>query len=216
MPIPNDVAERVLIACGRHCCVCRQFKPTRLQVHHIDLSSEGGGDDYENLIAVCLNCHTDIHSQIPFIRRFTPIELKGHRDRVYQLVADGRLMPDATAENRIRHAVNVSSETAASRHATGFSPEARETLCAAVQSNGHLMIINAMGGFVFQAGRQEWKGLTPRETARRKAAYEKLENADYIRAGQSFGETRAFSVTHAGFLAADDWIADAGQPGPAT
>jgi hypothetical protein len=57
------------------------------------------------LIAVCLTCHCDVHTKVPFTRSFTAKELKGHRDAVYSLVAQGKLpfpevpgaVPDAMA-----------------------------------------------------------------------------------------------------------------------
>ncbi len=33
-------------------------------VHHIKLRSQGGGDEPENLLAVCNHCHTMIHNNV--------------------------------------------------------------------------------------------------------------------------------------------------------
>ncbi|SHN73505.1 HNH endonuclease [Bradyrhizobium erythrophlei] len=91
MGIPPNLAAEVLAKCGRHCCICRRFRPTQLQVHHIDERKDGGGDDFDNLIAICISCHSDVHTNTKLTRRFSDEELKRHRDNVYRLVADGKL-----------------------------------------------------------------------------------------------------------------------------
>jgi len=35
---------------------------TNLQVHHIQLRSQSGNDDEENLITLCSDCHAHVHS----------------------------------------------------------------------------------------------------------------------------------------------------------
>lgn len=115
MAISELAAAHVLVRCARHCCICRRFDPLHLQVHHIVLSSEGGSDEPDNLIAVCLTCHCDVHTKAPFTRRFTPLELKGHRDAVYDLVAQGRLPSQvpgalAAAADAVKQLVSVKTE----------------------------------------------------------------------------------------------------------
>lgn len=91
--VPDDVATKILVACGRCCCVCRRYSPTLLQVHHIVEQSKGGTNDPDNLIAVCLTCHSDVHTDRPFTRRFSIEELKQHRNRVILQVNEGKLVP---------------------------------------------------------------------------------------------------------------------------
>ena len=86
----DEISTKVLADCGRCCCLCRRFKPIRLQVHHIVPRGEGGKDELDNAIALCLTCHTDVHTKAPFTRRFTVEELKMHRENVYRLVAEGK------------------------------------------------------------------------------------------------------------------------------
>ena len=90
--IAPDLVDKMMVLCGRHRCVCRRFRPTKLQVHHIRERAYGGTDDEDNLIVICLSCHTDIHSDVPFARRFTAEELKMHRDKTIQMVNDGTLL----------------------------------------------------------------------------------------------------------------------------
>lgn len=76
MSIPESAVAEVLVRCARHCCICRRFKPLHLHVHHPRERGEGGTDDFDNLIATCMMCHSDIHTQTKLTRRFTERELK--------------------------------------------------------------------------------------------------------------------------------------------
>ena len=108
MTIPENIANDLLAKCGRLCCICRRLRPVLLQVHHIVERSEGGTDDFDNLIALCIMCHSDVHTTRPFTRRFTPDELKDHRDSVIRLVGEGKLVPSEDSiidDVHILHAV---------------------------------------------------------------------------------------------------------------
>jgi len=55
-----------------------------MEVDHIVPKAEGGTDEYDNAIAVCFDCHAEIHHYNPAHpkgRRFRPNELKAHRDQ---------------------------------------------------------------------------------------------------------------------------------------
>ena len=91
MAISEDLAAEVLAKSARHCCVCRQYMPLAIQVHHIREKHDGGTDEFENLIPVCIQCHASIHTTSKMTRNFTERELKKSRDIVYDLVAAGRL-----------------------------------------------------------------------------------------------------------------------------
>ena len=75
--IPAEVIDAMMVKCARRCCICRRFRPTKLQVHHIVERSNGGSDDESNLIVVCFSCHSDVHTKVPFSRRFSQGELIG-------------------------------------------------------------------------------------------------------------------------------------------
>ncbi|MYM26255.1 hypothetical protein GTP46_26855 [Duganella sp. FT135W] len=68
---PHVVAERLLRANG-YCERCRKpapFKRLRdkkpyLEVHHIQLLSQGGLDSVENTQALCPNCHSEVHDRL--------------------------------------------------------------------------------------------------------------------------------------------------------
>ena len=95
MAIPENIADNVLSKSARRCCLCRQFVPLVIQVHHIIERSEGGTDDIENLIALCASCHATVHAKTRMTRAISAKELKSHRDQVYKLVEDGKL-PEQT------------------------------------------------------------------------------------------------------------------------
>ncbi len=65
---PDIVAEALLRAAG-HCERCRREAPFKrasdgtpyLEVHHRESLSAGGADSLANVLALCPNCHRDIH-----------------------------------------------------------------------------------------------------------------------------------------------------------
>lgn len=33
--IPTDLVDRMMVKCACRCCICRRFRPTKLQVHRV-------------------------------------------------------------------------------------------------------------------------------------------------------------------------------------
>jgi hypothetical protein len=84
-------AEQLLADCGRHCCICTQLHS--IQIHHI----VPGDDTIENGIPLCPNYHNEVHaghSPGKTTRAYTPEELKLHRKRTIDQVAEGRFKID--------------------------------------------------------------------------------------------------------------------------
>ena len=80
---PTDV-KCLLVACHRRCCVCHRYCGVKMEIDHIVQKNDGGPDTYDNAIAVCFDCHAEIHHYNPAHpkgRRFRPDELKAHRDQ---------------------------------------------------------------------------------------------------------------------------------------
>jgi hypothetical protein len=74
--------EKLLIACHRRCCVCHRYCGFRIEIDHIVPKADGGTDEYDNAIAVCFDCHAEIHHYNPAHpkgRAFKPSELRAHR-----------------------------------------------------------------------------------------------------------------------------------------
>ena len=53
--------EHALCRDNYTCQVCKA-KNTRLEVHHIKYRSQGGTDDLDNLITLCVDCHKKVHA----------------------------------------------------------------------------------------------------------------------------------------------------------
>jgi len=45
---------------------CEVCDSIAVDIHHIKFRSQGGGDDIENLIALCRECHTKAHNSKEF------------------------------------------------------------------------------------------------------------------------------------------------------
>jgi hypothetical protein len=90
MAFSPKTVEDLLLKANRHCCLCRQFKGKNLEVHHIVPQAEGGGDDPDNAIVLCFDCHADVVSYNPSHprgRKYTSAELRRHRDEWFTVVA---------------------------------------------------------------------------------------------------------------------------------
>lgn len=134
--IPQDTVDRMMMKCGRRCCICRRFRPLRLQVHHIVDRSKGGTIDEDNLIVTCQTCHSDVHSHVPFMRRFTEAELKGHRAAVIRLVSEGTLPATDVDDTDEILALIARIAGRNQQPVTELMPEAKETLVIACSADG--------------------------------------------------------------------------------
>ena len=79
---PRDAVAKLLADVHRRCCICHRYCGAKMETDHIVPRSEGGLDDIENAIAVCFECHAEIHAynnQHPRGRKFTPDELQLHK-----------------------------------------------------------------------------------------------------------------------------------------
>lgn len=104
MSFPLNVREDVLVACGRHCCLCHKFCGTKIEVHHICLESKGGDNTFNNAIPLCFDCHADMtsyDSNHPKGTKYTENEIKSHRDNWYKKVqgAGGLARSDEVVES---------------------------------------------------------------------------------------------------------------------
>lgn len=102
MPFSPKVQEDALVACGRFCCICHRFAGTKIEIHHIIQKADGGSDDFDNAIPLCLECHADMgktDAHHPGRKAYPPSELKRHRENWYKRVADNTpVLPDEDAE----------------------------------------------------------------------------------------------------------------------
>jgi 5-methylcytosine-specific restriction endonuclease McrA len=56
-----ELQRQVLERDGWRCQFCGSMQ--RLQVHHLKFRSQSGGDEEQNLITLCAQCHACIHSK---------------------------------------------------------------------------------------------------------------------------------------------------------
>jgi hypothetical protein len=98
MPFSQDIKAQALIAAGRCCCICHKFCGVRIECHHIIPEAQNGSNDLENCIALCFDCHAEVehyNAQHPKGNKFTPEELRGHRDAWYKKRKEtGAFTPD--------------------------------------------------------------------------------------------------------------------------
>jgi len=68
---------------------CQQcgVKNTRLEAHHIKLTSEGGKDTINNLITLCEQCHSKVHSGKIHLRK---PGVSGFKDKIAQRTMQGK------------------------------------------------------------------------------------------------------------------------------
>jgi hypothetical protein len=208
MEIPQEVADKMMVRCGRRCCICRRFRPTKLQVHHLVERSKGGSNEEDNLIVICLSCHSDVHSTVPFTRRFTVDEQKGHRDALIKQVADGILPIHDEDDTDLALSAVIKQMKAHPLNDLRLMPEAAEILCSAAQSEGmgqgSLLMIEDSGGFTIVIGGGN-KSIHPndrRSSATYKRAMQQLASCRLIEDRSYKGTT--FDVTYQGYLVADE------------
>lgn len=95
MSFPPKVKEDAMVACGRHCCLCRKFCGVNMEVHHIKQAADGGPDTFENAIPLCFDCHADVKAYNPRHPkgiRYTEAELVRHRDIMYAKVRNSDII----------------------------------------------------------------------------------------------------------------------------
>jgi HNH endonuclease len=212
MAISPALVAEVLSKCARHCCICRRFRPLYLQVHHIDEQAAGGGDEFGNLMPICVSCHCDVHTQTKLTRRFTIPELQLHRDNVYRLVTEGKL-PSGRADDDGFTALsapivallrNVPPPAGAVPELTR---EAIEILLAAATSNQPIDVLAERKGMIFLTADRQFGSL---EDLRVGAMYRHGKNL-LLKHHLVEGASSPFLVTYAGYLVADDIGAAAEQ-----
>ena len=211
--IPPELIDKMMVKCGRRCCICRRSRQTKLQVHHIREKGQGGSDEEDNLIVLCLSCHSDVHTKVPFARKFSENEQKGHRDALVKRVADGVFPAEDTddTDEAIRVVIREMRSVPTTR--IDLLPEAIEILLAAANAQPGLgqgeVNTSWGGGFTVQAGGGD---LTTdpsdsRKAARYRHALKQLVRCDLLEhLSEDFLE-----VTHQGYLIADEFAARGSQ-----
>lgn len=85
--IPEQLAAKVLFLSERTCCICRlRGKP--IQIHHIDM--DRNNNDIGNLAVLCLNCHSDAHSDSGLGRKLGQEEIRLYKEDWLKTVSTRR------------------------------------------------------------------------------------------------------------------------------
>ena len=208
--IAAEVVELLMVKCGRRCCICRRFRPTHLQVHHIVERSRGGTDDEDNLIATCVTCHIDVHSTVPFTRRFTVDELKAHRDHLIHMLEQGILPREEEIDpTTIRVLIDVVGRGAID---TELSAEAAELLTKAALATGNragaIFQSDYVSGTQYHVGGESFPNDgSQRSRAKYRAAVQQLNELRLI---EELSDAM-HEVTDSGYVKADELLASAKQ-----
>ncbi len=216
MSVPDRLAAEVLAKCARHCCICRRYRPLHLQVHHIVERANGGTDDLDNLIPICVSCHSDVHTVTRLTRRFTVQELKLHRDKVYDLVESGHLPAGELGAETVETIAAAIIDRLRASDAVRFSSStslpsaALELLVAAVCEDAPIQVRRHEAGAVeFATGKQSFYLFPTEASARPPEPEERLGPLQDARLIRRAGEL--FYVTPAGATLVDEVVSVASQ-----
>jgi hypothetical protein len=94
MPFSPEVKSRIFTRSNRLCCLCLKQCGTNIEAAHIIAECNGGSNDEENGIPLCLDCHQEAgayNDQHPKGNKIREDELRGRRNRVYSWVESGQI-----------------------------------------------------------------------------------------------------------------------------
>lgn len=84
--VPLDLSADLLFQADHTCCKCQKREPD-VQVHHINPRK---GNHANNLIPVCLNCHSEFHRRGGLGKKFGEQEIKRYREEWFTAVRKRR------------------------------------------------------------------------------------------------------------------------------
>jgi hypothetical protein len=77
-PIDRLTVFELLHKCRRTCCICRKANQPFI-IHHIVPWSESHSHDFENLVVLCLHCHSEAHTKRALAQNLTPDQIRYHK-----------------------------------------------------------------------------------------------------------------------------------------
>ena len=104
--IDEDLVAKILFEADRTCCVCRD-RGKQVQIHHVD--GNPANNEINNLIVLCLDCHSQAHSNIAFARNLTPKVLQKYRENWHNIILARRSLPENEAERKEYHLTVIGS-----------------------------------------------------------------------------------------------------------
>jgi hypothetical protein len=82
--IDQKVEAKLLVESRNTCCVC--WRSQEVQIHHILPISEGGDNSEDNLIVLCLNCHSQVHTKKSMAKNYTQETLRLYKTTWIDLI----------------------------------------------------------------------------------------------------------------------------------
>jgi hypothetical protein len=89
--IPEDLAAKLLVESRKTCNIC--WKSKEVQIHHITPIESGGNNSEDNLIVLCLNCHSAVHTKRLISRNVHPTTLRLYKETWLDLISRYPLLP---------------------------------------------------------------------------------------------------------------------------
>lgn len=91
LTFPPAIRQEALVKSKRHCCICQEFAGRSTEVHHIVPEADGGSNELENTIVLCLRCHAEAghyNPKHPIGNKYSPKELRRLRDAWWRWCAE--------------------------------------------------------------------------------------------------------------------------------
>ncbi len=95
-PIPGDTEAKLLVESRNTCNLC--WRSCEVQIHHIMPIEFGGDNAEENLIVVCLNCHSEAHTKKDLARNLKPQTLRLYKETWLDLLRRYPLLKTAVPQ----------------------------------------------------------------------------------------------------------------------
>ncbi|MFC4096741.1 HNH endonuclease [Euzebyella saccharophila] len=106
MGFPPKIKVQALVASARHCCACHKAARRKIEVHHIVPYAISKDNSFENAIPLCYDCHdqaSHYNNNEPKGNKYSPQELRKHRDNWYKIVSAGKVKYFDVEEYNKRH-----------------------------------------------------------------------------------------------------------------
>jgi hypothetical protein len=86
--IPDSTRDLVLLRCKRQCCMCFYLRgirePAEGQIAHLD--GDRTNADIDNLVFLCLACHTRYDTTSNRVQGYSPAEVRHYRHQLCRVV----------------------------------------------------------------------------------------------------------------------------------
>jgi len=117
--IPDTTRDLVLLRCKRQCCMCCCLRgirePAEGQIAHLDRDRTNA--DIDNLVFLCLPCHTLYDTKGNHVQGDTPGEVRHYRHQLYRVLQFDHvewtitIRADRTHYDKVKQAVDDAHAT---------------------------------------------------------------------------------------------------------